>query len=695
MAGGLTESSSLPAAGSAPLRAAVRRSSIRWRILAIAVINSALAIVLLMLIWNGAQILANAWADVQRVRESERFLTTLDGDAERLQSLIHRYFAQSEPAILEKIVDLRDLLMSRLRVQALLDPLIAEPTQKLTEITERLVAGFDELRLVRTGISLSYSNKIVGTARDMADLYASLAESLPDLGSMAVAPLDQSREAYNAMVLAANAFYLTGSPEAAREARAKAEMIRRTAPDLFPGLPQEARSKVLATLAEKAAVFTHGIDDLGTGFQSQSRLLREAVDGSAEEMSAAIDGMKKGIAGLERSAQNRFDQTLQDVALKLAVLAVAFVVLVGLMGMAIARSISEPLGDLSADMTAITSGQYDRRIKGLEATDEIGEMARVVEVFRGNAIAKRKADKDLLAANEDLLAAKERAEASLAEIREMQTTLIESEKLAALGGLVAGVAHEVNNPVGISLTVASSLQSRSEAFSAELAAGALRKSRLEEFIAGTKLAASQLVSNLQRAAELIQSFKQVAVDRSQAERRSFDLKLATEQILASLRPVIRSSRVKLVVDIPDGIVMDSFPGPLGQIVTNLLVNAMHHAFPEGHQGGSMSIVGRLSGEDQVRLVFRDDGRGMSEEVQRQAFDPFFTTRRGSGGTGLGLHIVYNLVTQRLGGRIVLSSAEGAGTSFLVVLPLRAPDEDGRSASAARTPPTRLDSAHAG
>ncbi|TDR89971.1 sensor histidine kinase [Enterovirga rhinocerotis] len=688
MATGISEPALPPASHSAPLRAAVRRTSIRWRIIAIAVINSALAVVLLMLIWNGAQVLAKAWADVQRVRESERFLTNLDGDAERLQSLIHRYFAQSEPAILEKIVDLRDLVTSRLRVQARLDPLISAPAQNLTAITERLIAGFDELRQVRTGISLSYSNKIVGTARDMADLYASLAEGLPDLGSMAVAPLDQSREAYNAMVLAANAFYLTGSPEAAREARGKAEMIRRTAPDLFPGLPQTARSQAMATLAEKADIFDRGIQDLGTGFQTQSRLLREAVDGSAEAMSSAIDAMKKSIAGLERSAQNRFDQTLQDVALKLAVLAVAFVVLVGLMGMAIARSISEPLGDLSSDMRAITSGQYDRRIKGLDATDEIGEMARVVDVFRGNAIAKRQAE-------DDLLAAKEKAEASLAEIRAMQTTLIEAEKLAALGGLVAGVAHEVNNPVGISLTVASSLQARSEAFSSEVASGALRKSRLEEFILGTKLAASQLVSNLQRAAELIQSFKQVAVDRSQAERRSFDLKLATDQILASLRPVLRSAQVRLVVDIPDGIVMDSFPGPLGQIVTNLLVNAMHHAFPEGHRGGSITIVGRLSGADQVRLVFRDDGRGMSEEVQRQAFDPFFTTRRGSGGTGLGLHIVYNLVTQRLGGRIVLSSAEGAGTSFLVELPLQAPDEDGRGSSAARTPPTRLDDAHAG
>ena len=681
------EGAGLASESRGPLRRAVRSAPIRWRILAIAVMNSAVALVLLAMIWNGAAVLGNAWSDLTQVRESERFLTSLDGDAERLQSLIHRYFAQNEPAVLEKIVDLRDLLMSRLRVQARLDPLTAEPAEELTAITERLVAGFDELREVRSRISLAYSKKIVDPARDMATLYASLAATLPDAASMAVAPLDQSREAYNAMVLAANAYYLTGSEASAQEARRNAELIRSTAPDLLAS-PYAAQAKVMSELAQKADIFTHGISDLSAGFAAQSRLLKVAVDGSAEAMSAAIERMKRGIGDLERSAQGRFDQTLRDVGVRLAILAVAFVVLVMLMGMAIARSISEPLGYLRADMTAIMAGQFDPRIRGLDAPDGIGEMARVVDVFRGNAIAKRQAE-------EELVAAKEKAEASLAEIREMQTTLIESEKLAALGGLVAGVAHEVNNPVGISLTVASSLASRSDAFAAEMAAGSLRRSRLEEFIATTKLASSQLVANLQRAAELIQSFKQVAVDRSQAERRAFDLKLATEQIAASLRPVIRSSKVKLVIDIPDGIGMDSFPGPLGQIVTNLLVNAVNHAFCDGREGGMISIVGRLNGPDQVRIVFRDDGRGMSEEVQRRAFDPFFTTRRGTGGTGLGLHIVYNLVTQRLGGRIVLSSAEGSGTSFLIVLPLRAPDEDGRGAVAVRAPSARLESVHAG
>ena len=651
----------------------VRRTPIRWRILAIAILNSALALVLLGLIWNGAQVLGNAWSDLRRVRDSERLLTTLGGDAERFQGLIHRYFAQSEPAILEKIVDLREMLMSRLRVQARLDPLVAKPAQDLTAITERLVSGFDELRETRSAISLAYSTKIVDTARDMARLYGTVAGPTPDPSSLLWPSLGQSREAYNAMILSANAFYLSGGYSAAREAQSKAEQIRQTLGTLQELAVDEKQKRALVELGEKADVFDEGINDIGIWFTTQTKLLRESIDGNAEAMSAAIDSSRAGMQGLERSAQSRFDRTLKDVSVKLGVLAIAFVALVALVGVAIAKSISEPLGDLRTDMAKIMSGQYDRSIGGLGARDEIGEMARAVEVFRENAIDKRQTE-------EELRAAKETAEATLDEIREMQTTLIEAEKLAALGGLVAGVAHEVNNPVGISLTVASSLAARSDAFAVELGAGPIRRSRLEDFTAATKTAASQLVANLQRAAELIQSFKQVAVDRSQADRRSFDLKLAAEQILASLRPSLKTSGIQLSVDIPPGIVMDSFPGPLGQILTNLVLNAANHAFPDG-KVGTISIVARISGEGQIRLVFRDDGLGMSEDVQRHAFDPFFTTRRGAGGTGLGLHIVYNLVTQRLGGRIVLSSAEGSGTSFLLVLPLRVSDEGARPALA--------------
>jgi signal transduction histidine kinase len=304
-----------------------------------------------------------------------------------------------------------------------------------------------------------------------------------------------------------------------------------------------------------------------------------------------------------------------------------------------------------------------RDLGGLQARDEIGDMARALAVFQDNAIARRRAEAELLAA-------KERAEATLAELKETQATLIDAEKLAALGSLVAGVAHEVNNPVGISLTVASSFARRCDALEAQLAGGPLKRSALTAFVADSRDAASQLVTNLQRAGELVQAFKQVAVDRTHAERRGFDLAETTRQIVASLLPGMRKRHVGVEVDVPDGIAFDSYPGPYGQVLTNLFLNAVTHAFEA--EDGTIRIRARWVGESQVVVQVSDDGRGMTEEVLRRVFEPFFTTRRGEGGTGLGLHIVYNLVTYRLGGRITVESEPGAGTRFTMILPITAP-----------------------
>jgi signal transduction histidine kinase len=205
-------------------------------------------------------------------------------------------------------------------------------------------------------------------------------------------------------------------------------------------------------------------------------------------------------------------------------------------------------------------------------------------------------------------------------------------------------------------------------FEAELRSeGALRRSQLEDFVKTSRDASQQLVANLHRAGELIQSFKQVAVDRSHAERRQFSLGEATQQIIASLRPVLKRAPVELTVDVPEGLIIDGYPGSYGQILTNLFLNAVNHAFGDG-RSGTISISARARGHDDVEIIFSDNGAGMTPDVQRQAFDPFFTTRRNEGGTGLGLHIVYNLVTQQLGGRMMLESRPGQGTTFRIIMP---------------------------
>ena len=195
----------------------------------------------------------------------------------------------------------------------------------------------------------------------------------------------------------------------------------------------------------------------------------------------------------------------------------------------------------------------------------------------------------------------------------------------------------------------------------------MRRSRLEEFVRTSRDAAQQLVGNLHRAGELIQSFKQVAVDRSHAERREFRLSEATDQIIASLRPVLKRSPIALSIDVPEGLAIDGYPGAYGQILTNLFLNAATHAFADG-RAGAITISAKPRGIEDVEIIFADNGAGMTPEVQRQAFDPFFTTRRNDGGTGLGLHIVYNLVTQQLGGRMMLESRLGQGTTFRIIMP---------------------------
>jgi signal transduction histidine kinase len=238
---------------------------------------------------------------------------------------------------------------------------------------------------------------------------------------------------------------------------------------------------------------------------------------------------------------------------------------------------------------------------------------------------------------------------------------------------VAGVAHEINNPVGTSLTVASALEGKTAMFAAEFAQGILKRSSLNEFLEVSRKASSQLVANLNHAAELIQSFKQVATDRSYPNRRAFDLGELTEQVAISLRPGLGKKNLTLNVECQPELMMNSYPGPYGQVLTNLFLNSVAHAFPDD-KGGTVDIKVKASGNDNVEILFSDNGCGMNHGIRRKAFDPFFTTRRDQGGTGLGLHIVYSIVANCLGGRLTLDSEPGEGTKVRLVLPRMAPVE---------------------
>ncbi|MFC0254060.1 two-component regulator propeller domain-containing protein [Massilia consociata] len=256
------------------------------------------------------------------------------------------------------------------------------------------------------------------------------------------------------------------------------------------------------------------------------------------------------------------------------------------------------------------------------------------------------------------------------QLKETQAQLAAQERLASLGSLVAGVAHELNTPIGNSLLMASTLQEKTAEVAARFDGATLRRSDLADYMAASSEAAGLIVRSLHNAAELVSSFRQVSVDQASAQRRRFELAQACHEIVATLMNTVRLAGHRLELQVPAGIVMDGFPGPLGQVVINFVNNAMLHAF-EG-PGGTM-VLGAACEGDTVRIVFRDDGRGVPPEHLARIFDPFFTTRMGQGGTGLGLNITWNIVTSLLGGTVRVESAPGQGTAFVLDLPLRAPD----------------------
>jgi PAS domain S-box-containing protein len=251
------------------------------------------------------------------------------------------------------------------------------------------------------------------------------------------------------------------------------------------------------------------------------------------------------------------------------------------------------------------------------------------------------------------------------ELRKMQSELIEAEKMASLGRLVAGVAHEVNTPLGVGMTAVSFLRSQLASAKAALAKS-VPPERVEQLLAPLDSAAAMAETNMQRAANLIKSFKQVAVDQSTSTIRTIAVREYLDGILQSLHPALKKTRHKVVVECDPLVAVRSRPDALYQVISNLVMNSLTHAFPDGRDG-TIRIAATLH-ERHLEIVYADDGIGMEPAVASRVFEPFFTTRRDHGGTGLGMHIAYNLVTQALGGRISCASTPGHGVRFEIVFP---------------------------
>jgi signal transduction histidine kinase len=412
--------------------------------------------------------------------------------------------------------------------------------------------------------------------------------------------------------------------------------------------------------------------------------------GIREEMGEAIDGWRTQLAatigkiGEQNDTITDMDRRATTMTANAQTLSRAFIddadqfgtvirqfLIVGAVGalclgiaaaVAVARSITQPLHALQRSIVAAagapTPEDIGREGRLLGRSDELGDIARATNAFL-DQIRRREADR---------AKASRRADDALTDLRQAQEDLIRAERLASLGQLVAGVSHEISTPLGIALTTATQIQSDSIAFEQVVGENQLSRSRLTGYAGRMREGAHLLTSNLIRAADLLYSFKQVAADQAIEDRRVLNLAGWLDELLKSLRALARPGKTVLEVTCPPDLVIDTLPGILAQIVTNAVKNAIEHGFQD-RDGGRITITGFRT-TDGIGLSIADDGCGIATTDLGRVFDPFFTTARARGGTGLGLHIVHNLVVNRLQGRVELQSSPGAGTVLRLWLPER-------------------------
>ncbi len=325
----------------------------------------------------------------------------------------------------------------------------------------------------------------------------------------------------------------------------------------------------------------------------------------------------------------------------------------------------------------------------LALADRLSESRRAAHKAQGEALASERRLVETLRTSERRLEERvaERTAAltsAMERLKRAQAELVQSEKLASLGSLVAGIAHELNTPIGNAVTVATTMEEATRNLKADIEGAGMRKSTLLQYLENVLPMSELIVRSTQRAASLVASFKRVAVDQTSEQRRMFDVRELAQDICASLRPGYKHQPWLIEVDMPPDLTCNSYPGPLGQVITNIVQNAVLHAFA-GRKHGMVRLTARQV-DRAIELTIADDGNGMPAAVLARIFDPFFTTRLGQGGSGLGLSISRNIVTGVLGGTLQAFSEPGLGASFVLTFPQEPSPESG---------PHALESAYGG
>ncbi|MES2161789.1 MAG: HAMP domain-containing sensor histidine kinase [Pseudomonadota bacterium] len=326
----------------------------------------------------------------------------------------------------------------------------------------------------------------------------------------------------------------------------------------------------------------------------------------------------------------------------------------------------------------LRDGLFDLATRGSDEVEELPDSRHdeLGEVIRGFNAIQRKVKSNIQRIREAEDEARKSAQTTakaLDDLRRTQESLLQAERLASLGGLVAGVAHEINTPVGIALTSASVLMEATEKVHQSVASGNIKKSDIMRYLETAAESTRLIMNNAYRAAHLIHSFKQIAVDQVSEARRRFELRDYINEVVSSLQPKLKKTRITVSIACPPDIMLDSYPGALAQVITNLTLNCVEHAFDPGDEG--RITIGVAQQADWIEMQVVDDGKGIPPDMLDKVFDPFVTTRRGQGGTGLGLNIVFNLIAKQFGGTITVSSILGQGASFVLRMPCVTPVDD--------------------
>jgi len=308
------------------------------------------------------------------------------------------------------------------------------------------------------------------------------------------------------------------------------------------------------------------------------------------------------------------------------------------------KTIKVPIARLIAPIKMKSNPNYKGVYEFEFLSNSISDMMNVIQ--KNENIQKRKA---------------EELEKTIGELKLMQTQLIESEKMAALGGLVAGVAHEINTPVGNGITGITHLVDITESISDKYKTHDISEDEFEEYLRTSKELSTMISINLQKTAHLVKSFKQVAVDQSTEEKRKFNLKDYLNEVLFSLSPIIHKTKLSIILKCEDNLVINSYPGAFSQVISNLIINSIRHGYKEKQLGSILINV--TKDENTLHIIYKDDGCGISKYNLEKIFDPFFTTNRKAGGTGLGLNIIQNIIIKNLNGTITCKSEEDKGVEF--------------------------------